>query len=72
MTPQEAVVLASELGIHDIAASCGHALALCAFVAPTANSYHRLVPGFEAPVKPVYSSRNRSAAVRMPIPPHST
>ena len=57
----------SEFGMHYIAGILAHASALCAFVAPTANSYRRLVPGFEAPVNLAYSSRNRSAAVRIPM-----
>ncbi|MGE0825641.1 MAG: type I glutamate--ammonia ligase [Candidatus Binatia bacterium] len=57
----------SELAMHYIAGILAHAPALCAIVAPTANSYRRLVPGFEAPVNLAYSSRNRSAAVRIPM-----
>ncbi len=44
-----------------------HAPSLLAFTNPSVNSYHRLVPGFEAPVNLVYSARNRSASVRIPI-----
>jgi glutamine synthetase len=44
-----------------------HAPSLLAFCAPTTNSYRRLVPGFEAPINLVYSQRNRSACVRVPV-----
>ncbi|CCQ89558.1 Glutamine synthetase, type I [Nitrospina gracilis 3/211] len=57
----------SEMGMHYIGGVLKHARALAAFVAPTNNSYKRLVPGFEAPVNLAYSSRNRSASIRIPM-----
>jgi glutamine synthetase len=57
----------SETGLHAAGGLLKHGRAIMAFAAPTINSYHRLVPGFEAPVNLVISQRNRSAAVRIPM-----
>ncbi len=57
----------SDMARYYIGGLLKHAPSLLAFTNPTVNSYHRLVPGFEAPVNLVYSQRNRSASVRIPI-----
>ena len=57
----------SQLARYYIGGLLTHAPALLAIVAPTTNSYKRLVPGFEAPVNLVFSKGNRSAAVRIPL-----
>src|SRR5438876_3550065 len=57
----------SQLARYYIGGLLTHAPALMAIVAPTTNSYKRLVPGFEAPVNLVFSKGNRSAAVRIPL-----
>ena len=57
----------SEFGLHAIGGILKHGRALIALSNPTANSYHRLVPGFEAPVTLAMSRRNRSASCRIPM-----
>ncbi|MBM3187510.1 MAG: type I glutamate--ammonia ligase [Chloroflexi bacterium] len=57
----------SELARYYIGGLLKHAPAVLALTSPTTNSYRRLVPGFEAPVNLAYSSRNRSACVRIPM-----
>src|SRR5258706_7644 len=59
--------LISDTARYYIGGLIKHAHALCGFIAPTTNSYRRLVPGYEAPINLVYSARNRSACVRIPM-----
>jgi glutamine synthetase len=57
----------SETALYAIGGILKHVPSLLAFTSPTTNSYKRLVPGYEAPVNVAYSSRNRSACVRIPM-----
>ncbi len=57
----------SEMGMYYMGGILKHGKALAAFSNPTVNSYRRLVPGFEAPINLAYSSRNRSASLRIPM-----
>ena len=57
----------SQMCLNYIGGILAHAPALCALIAPTTNSYRRLVPGYEAPINLAYSKRNRSACVRIPM-----
>jgi glutamine synthetase len=57
----------SDMALHAVGGLLKHAHSVIAFTNPTTNSYHRLVPGFEAPVNLALSARNRSAAIRIPM-----
>ena len=61
----------SQMALYYIGGILKHINSLLAIVAPTTNSYRRLVPGYEAPVVVAYSARNRSAAVRIPMYSHA-
>lgn len=57
----------SQAGRYFIGGLLDHSASLAALVAPTVNSYRRMVPGFEAPVYPAWSRGNRSAVIRVPV-----
>jgi glutamine synthetase len=64
---EKGYALISQMAKYYIGGLLAHSPALLAFCAPTTNSYRRLVPGYEAPINLVYSQRNRSACIRIPM-----
>jgi len=65
--PEDEYAEVSQTARYYIGGLLEHSRALCAIVAPTTNSYRRLVPGYEAPVYVAWSRSNRSANVRIPV-----
>lgn len=65
--PEDDYAELSQTGRYFIGGVLNHASSLASFVAPTVNSYHRLVPGYEAPVYAAWSRGNRSAVLRVPV-----
>jgi glutamine synthetase len=64
--PDDKYVELSQYGRYFVGGILDHASSLSAIVAPTINSYKRLIPGFEAPVYMAWARGNRSAVVRVP------
>jgi glutamine synthetase len=64
--PSDSYAEVSQTARYAIGGILAHARALSAIVSPTANSYRRLIPGFEAPVYLAWSKANRSAIIRVP------
>jgi len=65
--PSDEYAELSDVGKYFIGGLIEHGRSLASIVAPTVNSYKRLVPGFEAPIYLVWSRSNRSSAIRIPM-----
>lgn len=65
--PDDGYAELSQVGRYFVGGILDHMGSLAAIVAPTVNSYKRLVPGFEAPIYAVWGRANRSAAIRVPV-----